>query len=238
MQTALQIWRFPVKSVGGEMLDEAMVGPMGIEGDRGWGIVDLSTGLTLTARREPQLLYASARVVDGEAVLMLPNGDETSDDAALSSWLGKDVELRAAGPDDHGTFEISLDENEVSDWVQWNGGDGSFHDSGARRITLVAEASMRSWDRRRFRLNVLTDGDAGAERAWFGQQVAAGECSLDIKKMVDRCVVVTRPQPDGIERDLDVLKTVNAELEGNLGVGGVVISPGRIAVGDSVDIRS
>lgn len=238
MQTLLEIWRFPIKSVGGERIDEAMVGPMGIEGDRGWGLVDLATGLTLTARREPQLLYASAAVVDGDVVVTLPTGEETADDAALSSWLERDVELRPAGPDDHGTFEISLAEDERTDWVQWDGGLGSFHDSGARRITFVSEASMRSWDRRRFRLNVITDGDAGAEKAWFGQQVEAGECIVDVTRMVDRCVVVTRPQPDGIERDLSVLKTVHAELDGDLGVGGVIVTPGRIAVGDRVAAKA
>lgn len=238
MQTLLEIWRFPIKSVGGERVDEAMVGPMGIEGDRGWGLVDLATGLTLTARREPQLLYASAAVVDGDVVVTLPTGEETADDAALSSWLERDVELRPAGPDDHGTFEISLAEDEKTDWVQWDGGPGSFHDSGARRITFVSEASMRSWDRRRFRLNVITDGDAGTEKAWFGQQVEAGECVVDVTRMVDRCVVVTRPQPDGIERDLSVLKTVHAELDGDLGVGGVIVTPGRIAVGDRVAAKA
>ncbi len=238
MSIVREIWRFPVKSVGGETIQEAMVGPTGIEGDRGWGIVNLETGLTLTARREPRLLFASARVVDGAVVLTLPDGTETADDAALSSWLEADVALREAGPDDQGTFEISLAEDEQSDWVQWQGGTGSFHDSGNRRITVVAEASLRDWDRRRFRLNLITDGALGSERDLHEQKVQVGDCVIDMIKNVDRCVVVTRPQPDGIERDLDVLKTVNAELDGNLGVGGTIDTPGRIAVGDHVSTLS
>ncbi|MEL6892982.1 MAG: MOSC N-terminal beta barrel domain-containing protein [Actinomycetota bacterium] len=231
----VEIWRFPVKSLGGETLDEVMVGPTGIEFDRSWGIVDLETGLTLTGRREPSLLLASARVVDGEVVVRLPDGDETVDSADLSSWLGRDVELRRAGPSDRGTFEISLAEDERTDWVQWEGGDGSFHDSGRRRITIVSEASLREWDRRRFRLNLITDGDPTDETALFGQQVQVGECRIDMIKMVDRCVMVTRPQPGGVERDLSVLTTVNRELGGDLGVGGTIVTPGRIAVGDAVE---
>lgn len=213
-----------------------MVGPTGIEHDRGWGIVDLSTGLTLTARRQPELLYASASVVDGTVVVTTPDGNETNDDSVLSSWLERDVELRAAGPEDRGTFEISLAEDEKSDWVQWEGGEGSFHDSGRRRLTIVAEDSFRDWDRRRFRLNVLISGPVGAEIELFDKKVRVGDCVVDMVKMVDRCVVVTRPQPDGVERDLSVLKTVNAELDGNLGVGGTIDTPGRIAVGDDIGV--
>ena len=169
-------------------------------------------------------------------MVTLPDGTETSESATLSTWLENDVELRRAGPDDRGTFEISLAEDELSDWVQWEGGAGSFHDSGNRRITVVAQASLRDWERRRFRMNVITDGPVAAEIALYEQQVKIGACEVDMIKMVDRCVAVTRPQPGGIERDLSILKTVNAELEGNLGVGGTISTPGRIAVGDSVAV--
>ena len=43
------IWRYPVKSMQGEPLDRADVGPAGIVGDRQWALVDLDTGLALTA---------------------------------------------------------------------------------------------------------------------------------------------------------------------------------------------
>ncbi len=236
MAVLREIWRYPIKSVGGETIEEAMVGPTGIEYDRAWGLVDLATGLTLTARREPELLFGSAEVVDGAVVVTTCDGTETADDAVLSAWLGRDVELRRAGPDDQGTFEISLAEDERSDWIQWNSGDGSFHDSGRRRITIVAEASFRAWDRRRFRLNLVTDAPVGSETELFAQKVKVGDCVIDLIKMVDRCVMVTRAQPDGIARDLDVLKTVNAELGGDLGVGGTIVVPGRISVGDEVAV--
>jgi hypothetical protein len=45
---------------------------------------------------------------------------------------------------------------------------------------------------------------------------------------------VTRPQPGGIDRDLDVLKTINAERASMLAVGGTVKTPGEISVGDEV----
>ncbi len=229
-----EIWRFPVKSVGGEVITDARVNETGIEFDRAWGITDLATGLTLTARRAPELLFASARIEDSTVVMSLPGGQETADDAVLSSWLERDVELRRARSDDHGTFEISLAQDESTDWVQWESGDGSFHDSGRRRITIVSESSLREWDRRRFRINLITDGEPGDEIELFEQRVRAGTCVIDVVKMVDRCVVVTRAQSDGVARDLSVLKQVNGELGGDMGVGGIIVTPGSVAVGDSL----
>src|SRR5205085_9894970 len=55
------LWRFPVKSMGGEPLERAEVGELGITGDRQWGVLAVETGKVLTARREPKLLFASAR---------------------------------------------------------------------------------------------------------------------------------------------------------------------------------
>ena len=43
-----EIWRFPVKSMGGEVLEEAQVGEFGIVGDREWSIFEYSSGTTCT----------------------------------------------------------------------------------------------------------------------------------------------------------------------------------------------
>jgi uncharacterized protein YcbX len=89
-----ELWRYPVKSMGGEQLEAAHVGELGIVGDRGWGVFDLATGTVLTARRSPQLLFASARVVDGNVVIDVPEiGEVASGEASvtLSRWLGQEV---------------------------------------------------------------------------------------------------------------------------------------------------
>ena len=56
----VSVWRYPVKSMQGEELESADVGELGIAGDRQWALVDTTTGLALTARRVPELLYAQA----------------------------------------------------------------------------------------------------------------------------------------------------------------------------------
>lgn len=231
-----EIWRFPVKSMGGETLLDAEVTDLGIVGDRGWSVYDVETGNTLTARRSPELLFASARLVDGEVVVRLPDGSDVGegDDAALSTWVGRSVELRSAGEhnlDVGGTYEVPLDVENDADWVSWQGPGGAFHDSTKSRISLVSETTLRDWDRRRFRTNLITDG--AGEDDLVGAAVAVGDVHLDVVKQIDRCVMVTRPQPD-IGRDLDVLKTINAERATFLAVGCLVTAPGAIALGDDV----
>ncbi len=231
-----EIWRFPVKSMGGETLLEAGVDDLGISGDRGWSVFDIQTGNTLTARRSPELLFASARVVDGDVVVTLPDGSEAGegDDAALSAWLGRDVELRAAG--DHnldvgGTYEVPLDVENDENWVSWQGPGGAFHDSTRSRVSLVSETTLRDWDRRRFRTNIITDGSG--EDDFVDGAIIIGDVRLDVTKQIDRCVMVTRPLP-GADRDLDVLKTINAERATFLAVGCLVAAPGSVALGDEV----
>lgn len=228
----IELWRYPVKSMGGESLLAADVDELGIAGDRGWGIVDLRSGTTLTARRTPQLLFAGARLVDGDLEIRLPDdtvvGD--GDHAALSAWLGRDVELRAAG-DTGGVFEAPLDPATELEWERWQGPPGAFHDSTRTRVSLVSTGSLDTWDRRRFRPNVVVDGDG--EDELVGRSIRIGEVQLDVMKRVDRCVMVTRPQP-GLERDLGVLTAINDERDRCLAIGCLVGEPGEMALGNEV----
>jgi len=233
-----ELWRFPVKSMQGERLEVADLDERGLRGDRQWALLDLDTGLTLTARRVPELLFASARLVDDDTVeIELPDGAVTTDAAALSDWLGRRVELRRANDAVAGTYEIALDaeHEDTATWVQWHGPTGTFHDSTRTRVSLASTATMGSWDRRRFRANVVLEAAAaGAEDVLVGHRVALGGAVLDVGKAIDRCVMTTRPQPGGIERDLDVLRTIARERANELGVGAMVVTGGRVATGDEL----
>lgn len=227
----VDLWRFPVKSLGGERLDSVTVTELGLAGDRGWGLRDDATGTVLTARRQPELLFASARVVGpAEVVVTLPDGMETADDAILSDWLGRAVTLTAAG-DEGGTYETPLDAEREEGWVSWQGPGGAWHDSTRSRVSLVTTTTLGAWDRRRFRTNVVLDGEG--EDELVGRGFALGGCHLDVVKGIDRCVMVTRPQP-GLDRDLDVLRTINRDRATLLAVGALVARPGRVAVGDEL----
>lgn len=226
----LELWRYPIKSVGGEQLDRADVSELGIVGDRGWGLVDETTGNVLTARREPQLLMATCRVVDGAPVTTTADGREIRTSAEYSEWLGRPVRLEAAGADG-GTYENPMDVENDADWVSWQGPGGAWHDSGRARLSIVTKATLGAWDLRRFRVNVLVDGER--ENDLIGGAITIGSTGLDVIKGIERCVMVTRPQP-GLDRDLDVLKTINRERDGVLSVGATVSRTGEIEVGDAI----
>ncbi len=231
--TVTQLWRYPVKSMAGEALEHASVTDLGIDGDRHWGLVDRESGLVLTARRVPALLHATPVWHGTSIAVRLPDGTVTADDAVLSDWLARPVTLRSPRRDERGSYEIAEDDDDpTSDWIRWHGPKGVWHDSTRTRLSIIAESSLGGWDVRRFRPNIVVAG--GDERTLVDSDVVIGSVRLRVMKELDRCVIVTRPQP-GIERDRSVLAAVHRERDGNLGVGAVVRAPGRVAVGDTVD---
>ena len=232
----LELWRYPVKSLQGEKLPAARVGPLGIPGDRRWALFDRETGLGLTARRVPELLFAAARVrADGGVEVLLPDGTVTADDDAISAWLGRRVELREATEDGATpVYETPADEDvpDPTEWLQWEGASGPFHDSPRIRLSLVSTGTLGTWDRRRFRANVVLEG-AGEEQ-WQGREATLGAGLVRFGRPIPRCVMTTRPQPGGIARDTSVLKTIHRERGGLLAVRAAVVEPGIVRVGDAL----
>jgi uncharacterized protein YcbX len=231
-----QLWRYPVKSMAGESLRSTAVSDLGIEGDRQWGLVDRESGLVLTARRVPELLFATP-VLEGDGVrIQLPDGSVTSDDDEISAWLGRPVALRRPAPGERGQYEIAVnDDRPDGEWMQWQGPKGVWHDSKRTRLSIIAAPALGEWDVRRFRPNVVVSG--GDERDLVDRDVRIGDVVLRVTKEIDRCVMVTRPQP-GLERDKSVLQQVHRDRAGNLGVGALVRGEGTISIGDRVELLS
>jgi uncharacterized protein YcbX len=231
-----ELWRYPVKSLQGERLSEAEVGREGLAGDRRWALFDPATGFGLTARRVPDLLFAAARLrPDGGVEVVLPDGTVTADDAVLSAWLGREVVLRAA--EEHAGERVYENPDDLEDedggrWDPFEGAGGAFHDNASARLSLLSTGTLGSWDRRRFRPNLLLDG-AGEDRL-DGRTVRAGGAVLAVGRPLARCVMVTRPQAGGIGRDTGVLKTVHREHGGRLAARAVVLRPGTVRVGDEL----
>src|SRR3712207_8645120 len=131
---------------------------------------------TLFRSRVPDLLFLSARLrADGHVEVVLPDGTVTSDDAVLSDWLGRSVALRAAAdaPGER-RYESPQEIGEAGeyDWDVFSGARGAFHDSSRIRVSLVSTGTLGTWDRRRFRANVVLEG-AGEDalvgrRGWLG----------------------------------------------------------------------
>jgi uncharacterized protein len=100
-----ELWRYPVKSMGGERLERAAVGPKGIPGDRGWAVRDEVAGEIRGGKKLPALMLCAARYLrepEGGSVppaeITLPDGSTVASDAPdvasrLSSLLGRAVTL-------------------------------------------------------------------------------------------------------------------------------------------------
>ncbi len=106
------LWRYPVKSMRGETLALARIGPYGVEGDRYSALVDRTDGKVATAKHPhkwPNLLGWSASIQEqgmggeenGAISITLPTGmtvrgAQPDRDRILSDALGREVTLAYA----------------------------------------------------------------------------------------------------------------------------------------------
>ena len=79
---------------------------------------------------------------------------------------------------------------------------------------------------------MLLEGEG--EDSLVGSRVSLGEATLSVGMRIKRCVMTTRAQAGGIERDLDVLRTIARERDSRLAVGALVVEQGNIRVGDTL----
>jgi uncharacterized protein YcbX len=242
------LWRYPVKSLQGEPVDEATLESDGVVGDRRWGIRDETTGRILTARRRPALLDAAARYDGSAPVITLPDGTVLTGpgpatDRGLSEWLHGPVRLVGAVGSDPGRAEFFEDPtDDTSPAIEWTMPEGRFVD--AAPVLVLTTASLRTaaglypdgaWDVRRFRPNILldVDGDGWVEDDWLGQQLHLGTASVLPREPCVRCTMVTRPQP-GLDHDADIFRTLARHHRGHFGVWADVETAGVLSVSDAV----
>jgi hypothetical protein len=101
----VEVWRYPVKSMGGESLAQAAFGALGIPGDRGWALRDEAAGEMRGAKKLPVLMRCRARY-DAEpgagavppVTMTLPDGTtlrsgDADAAARLSALTGRSVTL-------------------------------------------------------------------------------------------------------------------------------------------------
>ncbi|HUQ39498.1 MAG TPA: MOSC N-terminal beta barrel domain-containing protein [Acidimicrobiales bacterium] len=244
------LWRHPVKSMQGERLETAQLEQAGVPGDRRHGVVDAATGKVLSAKREPRLLEATARLDGDRLVVRLPGGDERDDlgsrlDADLSDWLERPVRLESAAAERPTQFEMRIDsEDESSTLVDLPCPPGTFFDlAPVHVLTTASLATMADrypggeWDVARFRPTLLieTEGQEFVEDAWIGGELRIGGAVLSPFMPTIRCVMTSKAQ-QGLGADVGIPKAVNAHHQGSLGIYATVASPGAVAVGDELTL--
>ena len=88
--------RFPIKSMLGEQLSEVQVRPLGFAGDRRRAVIDVDSGVSLSAKRYGELLHCRARTVGERVNIEFPDGDDMDADSPkaaekLSTLLNRHV---------------------------------------------------------------------------------------------------------------------------------------------------
>jgi uncharacterized protein YcbX len=120
------LWRFPVKSMLGEELDEADVAEDGVVGDRAYALRDRETGKVVSAKHPklwPNMLACRAAFLEPPRAgaelppvrIQLADGSEVMSDAAdvdavLSRFFGRDVELAHAADNGYTIDQYHPDE--------------------------------------------------------------------------------------------------------------------------------
>ncbi len=218
------LFRYPVKSLVGEELEEVDVDRRGVHGDRLWSVRDpdgkLGSGKSSRRFRRMDGLLALSAAYDGDVpVLAFPDGNllRGDDDAihgALSEHVGRPVRLER--------------EERVSHFDE-----GPLHLVTTASLERVARARGRDVDVRRPRANLLVES-TDLEADWAGRRLAIGdEVVVQVLYPMPRCVMLDLPQR-GLGAEQGLLRTVTETNLGELGVVADVVAAGHVRRGDLV----
>lgn len=228
----IELWRFPVKSMKGERLQESTITKQGVLGDRAYGVLDVETGKVGTAksvRQFPNLMACRATFVEPPALgypmpavrIDLPNGISTTSDAndvdtVLSGYFQREVRLVCAASDvcTYDQYDAGVDAAYEKDSAVET---GFFVDSYPVSVLTTSTLDQFNelqpgsrFDSRRFRMNVIvkTKQPGFVEDDWVGQgfRVGAGT-RLDVIAHDSRCVMTTLPQDD-LPHDPEILRAI------------------------------
>jgi hypothetical protein len=206
-----ELWRYPVKSLAGERLEQAEIRPDGMVGDRLVQVYD-ARGHVVTARKHPDLL--------GHRGTLGPDGEPRID-----GWPWASPEAAAA----------------IAQAVGWKArlerftGEERFDILPLLVATDGAIAAL-GVDGRRLRPNIVVRGvDGLGEREWPGRRLRIGEVEIAVAQLRARCVMTTY-DPDTQVQDPGVLRRIVREFGGTMALDCAVLVGGTVRLGDPVTL--
>jgi len=205
------LWRYPVKSLAGEQISNAVLSPDGIPGDR---IVRVRgpEGVR-TSRRQYRLIGLRGTLDAGGRPLI--NGHRWDGPEAIA------LVKEAAGRDA---------------WLEaWEGVDRF----DILPLLVATDGAVAAFGRdvRRLRPNIVISGVEGlAERGWSGARLRIGDAVVRLDSLRGRCHMTTI-DPDTLHVDAGVLRDIVRRFDGKLALNAEVERPGRIRVGDPVRLE-
>src|SRR5213594_4561210 len=250
------LWRYPVKSMRGEELDELFSGFSGIYGDRLFAFKSSASPKGFpyfTAREQTKLLQyrphfrypdKAARPInltEAESMGAKPDSAdlselmvdvETPDGKALAIDDPALIDMLRADIDEKHQLTLMRSERALTDCRPVS----IFSLQSARQL---AEETGTPMDKRRFRANVyadLTSAQGFAENDLVGRSLRIGsKAVVTILERDPRCVMITL-DPDTGEKTTAILKKVAQAHDGMAGVYGAVMVEGMLHKGDQVEV--
>lgn len=227
------LFRYPVKSMSGELLEVAELGWHGLDGDRRLAFHranDRSGFPFLTASKLPELiLFVPQRrgpAADGylPTHVRMPEGEEL---AVFGEELATEVSRRHGSPVQMIYFDRGIfDEASISV-------------ISSATVSDIARLTAQRPDVRRFRPNILIASRRSVpfeEDEWVGGTLSFGEstaAAIGITNRDERCSMVNF-DPDSARPSAEVLKTIVRVRDNKAGVYGTVTRRGRLMVGQPV----
>jgi uncharacterized protein YcbX len=250
------LWRYPVKSMRGEELDEAFASYSGIYGDRVFAFRSSASHKGFpyfTAREQRRLLqYRPHFRYPDEAARPINLIEAESRNAnplvADLAELVVDVETpdgKTVAIDEPGLIEMLRADVDQKHQVTLMRSQRAMTD--CRPVSIFSLQSARQLaeetgvrvDKRRFRANIyvdLTSAEGFAENELVGKSVRIGpKAVIAILERDSRCVIITL-DPDTGEQAPAILKKVAQAHDGMAGVYGAVVVEGMLHKGDPVEL--
>ena len=204
------LWRYPVKSLGGEALEQATLTADGVEGDRR---VHVSTprGLATGRTRHALLTIPASTGPDGSPLVAGQRWDSLAANQVVADAIRVPSRLvEYDGPERFDVLNLL--------------------------VATDGEVARLGVDVRRLRPNILLgDVPAEAERGWPGRAIAIGDALIGVHSVRERCIVTTI-DPDSGEQDVEVLRRLAREFGGETALNCWVIRPGTIRTGDDATL--
>ena len=206
-----ELWRYPVKTMGGEPLKRARIGPLGIEGDRVVHVEDARQRV-ITSRSHPRFLAHKGTLgLDGDPLV---DG---------RPWRSPDVAADVVDIAGEGARLVRFDGPERFDVLP---------------LLVATDGAIAAFghDRRRLRPNLVIGGvDGMAEREWPGCALRIGKVLIGVQDLRQRCIM-TSFDPDTLVQDRNITRSIYQRFGGDLALDCFVIEGGDVALGDAVEL--
>jgi uncharacterized protein YcbX len=229
-----QLFVYPVKGCRAVAVDQATLGPLGLEHDRRFAFVG-ADGRAVTQRDQPLLATIAATLDEG--VLRLDFGGLTETAIPLGSFTaGTSVDVWGTRIPAHGASADPASDYlgmRVSLVILDANARRSFADSKPVLVTttgMLSELAVPGVGMDRFRPNVVLEGTADWS-SLKGENVV-----LERDKPCGRCEVTTIDQASGARRGPEPLQTLAERFAGNFGVYCRVARSGRLRRGESLTV--